>query len=191
MQATTLEGGFGNAPLDSARAFRQIMTAVAQPGIINDVVGATPPAPLSVAAGVVLLTLCDPDTPVFLTPEFDTDDVRAWITFHTSAPLVDAAKASFAVGSWGDLPIADFAIGTSEYPDRSATLIVEVALLNPEGAELRGPGIKGKATLSLPDTAAFQENAALFPLGLDFVFTCQNRLAALPRTTKVNAIKVS
>ena len=187
MQTATLEGGFANAPIDAAHAFRQIMTAMAQPGVINNVKGAKPPAPLSIAAGVVLLTLCDPDTPVYLTPQFDTSEIRSWITFHTGAPIVDANAASFAVGAWGDLPLTDFAIGTAEYPDRSATIVVEVPSLTTEGATLRGPGIKHKASLSLPDVSAFQKNAALFPLGLDFVFTCENSVAALPRTTKVTA----
>ncbi|MDO6591067.1 phosphonate C-P lyase system protein PhnH [Loktanella sp. D2R18] len=186
MQAAILEGGFVEAPIDSARAFRQIMTAMAQPGTINEVTGALPPAPLSIAAGVVLLTMCDPETPVFLTPKFDTDEVRAWITFHTGAPFTAANNAAFAVGAWGDLPLNEFSIGSSEYPDRSATLIVETDHLSVTGATLRGPGIKDTATLSLPDAQAFQNNALLFPLGLDFIFTCQSDLAALPRTTKVS-----
>jgi alpha-D-ribose 1-methylphosphonate 5-triphosphate synthase subunit PhnH len=186
MQAAILEGGFLEAPTDSARAFRQIMTAMAQPGTINEVAGAQPPAPLSIAAGVVLLTMCDPETPVFLTPAFDTDDVRAWITFHTGAPFAAANGATFAVGAWDDLPLHDFAIGTSEYPDRSATLIVEMSGLTKQGATLRGPGIKDLAMFALPEVRAFQENALLFPLGLDFIFTSQSDLAALPRTTKVS-----
>ena len=43
------------------------------------------------------------------------------------------------------------------------------------------------ARLNLPDTAAFRANRALFPLGLDFCFTAAERLAALPRSTKVEA----
>ena len=40
--------------------------------------------------------------------------------------------------------------------------------------------------LSLPEVPAFQANSAMFPLGLDFIFTCGDRLAALPRTTEVS-----
>lgn len=83
-------------------------------------------------------------------------------------------------------PLSSYPIGTSEYPDRSATLIVESADLAASGARLTGPGIKEEAQLSLPDLAAFQSNRALFPLGLDFIFTCGDRLAALPRSTKVS-----
>ena len=34
--------------------------------------------------------------------------------------------------------------------------------------------------------ARFFDDAALFPRGLDFIFTCGDRLAALPRSTKVS-----
>lgn len=186
MQAAALEGGFADVPVDAAHAFRQIMNAMARPGLICDVAGVAPPAPLSVAAGVVILTLCDPDTPVYLSPGSDNAAVRAWITFHTGAPFCSPVEAQFAVGVWDELPIDAFALGTAEYPDRSTTLIVERPSLDATGATLRGPGIKDQAALNLPTLDVFQANAALFPLGLDFIFTCQSRLAALPRTTKVS-----
>ena len=186
MQGAALEGGFTDVPVQSAQSFRQIMTAMAQPGTICDVTGAQPPAPLSQAAGVVILTLCDPETPVFLAPSVDTLAVRTWITFHTGAPFTQAAQATFAVGIWDEMPLAVFPVGTADYPDRSTTLIVELSGLTATGATLCGPGIKDTARLSLPDVSAFQRNARLFPQGLDFMFTCQNRLAALPRTTRVS-----
>ena len=73
-------------------------------------------------------------------------------------------------------------IGTAEYPDRSATLIVEMPELAHAGATLLRTGHQGCRRLSLPERGAFGRNAALFPLGLDFFFTCGDRLAALPRT---------
>ena len=54
MQAHALEGGFTDAPIDAARAFRGLMTAMARPGTICDVSGATPPAPLGAAAGTAI-----------------------------------------------------------------------------------------------------------------------------------------
>jgi len=93
----------------------------------------------------------------------------------------------FAVGKWDALaPLAVYPLGTSEYPDRSATLIVECSELAASGATLTGPGIEETATLSLPELEAFQANRTLFPLGLDFILTCGERLAALPRSTEVS-----
>lgn len=189
MNASVLKGGFANAPVDAAHAFRAAMTVMARPGVIEEVAGAVPPAPMSIATGVLLLTLCDPETPIALCGAHDCEDVRAWIAFHIGAPIVAAGKAMFVLGTWEAVqPLDAYAIGTPEYPDRSATLIVEMDALGPEGAVLRGPGIKDVAALSLPDLAPFQRNAVLFPLGLDFFFCAGSRLAALPRTTRVEAV---
>jgi alpha-D-ribose 1-methylphosphonate 5-triphosphate synthase subunit PhnH len=186
MEARVLEGGFADLPVDASHAFRALMTAMARPGEIVQVAGARPPAPMSVAAGVVVLTLCDPETPIYLAPGHDTPQIRDWITFHTGAPFAKSQGAMFALGTWAELPVSDFQIGTAAYPDRSATVIVERPTLSNEGAVLNGPGIKDHATLSLPETAIFQTNTTYFPLGLDFIFTCNDRLAALPRTTRVS-----
>ena len=45
MQADALSGGFANAPIDAAHAFRHIMQVMAEPGRIETVTGGTPPAP--------------------------------------------------------------------------------------------------------------------------------------------------
>ncbi len=186
MQAETLTGGFDNPAIQSAHAFRKVMEAMARPGAIYDISGAEPPAQLSRAAGSILLTLCDTDTPVYLAGDADDPAVRAWLAFHTGAPLTGPSHCMFAIGTWDALaPLSSYPIGTSEYPDRSATLIVECAELAPSGATLQGPGIKSQAALSLPDIEAFQINRTLFPLGLDFILTSGSQLAALPRTTVV------
>jgi alpha-D-ribose 1-methylphosphonate 5-triphosphate synthase subunit PhnH len=186
MQTEALEGGFSDPAIQSARAFRGVMSAMACPGQIERIEGAAPPAPLSPAAGTVLLTLCDADTPLYLAGAADCAAVRQWIAFHIGAPLTGPGHCAFAVGTWDALmPLAAYPVGTSEYPDRSATLIVECDRLEQNGATLSGPGIRTTTQLSLPETAAFADNRALFPLGLDFIFTCGADVAALPRTTEV------
>jgi alpha-D-ribose 1-methylphosphonate 5-triphosphate synthase subunit PhnH len=181
-----LDGGFTDAPRDAAHAFRAAMSPWRGRAGSSGSSGARPPAPLSVAAGTLILTLCDPETPVHLAGAHDTGEVRGWIAFHTGAPVVGRAQAAFAVGTWEALlPLDGYRIGEAEYPDRSATLIVEMAALAAEGATLTGPGIRDTARLSLPETEAFRRNARLFPLGLDFFLTAGDRVAALPRTTRV------
>ncbi|NDW53679.1 phosphonate C-P lyase system protein PhnH [Aliiroseovarius sp. PrR006] len=183
---SAMQGGFNNVPTEAARQFRAIMNAIARPGRIETLGGATPPAPMSVAAGVIVLTLCDPDTGLHLAGDHDTPDIRAWVQFHTGAPFVPAENANFAIGRWEALsPLTIYAHGTPEYPDRSATLIIEMDALSTDGAILTGPGIEDSASLSLPEIEALKTNALLFPLGLDFFFCADTRLASLPRTTKV------
>ena len=184
---THFSGGFSDAPVDAAHAFRAVMTVMARPGEIRDLSGGVPPKPLSIAAGTLLLTLCDPETGIYLAEAFDTPEIRQWLTFHTGAPLVAAPDADFAVGSWQDLvPLSQYRVGTAEYPDRSCTLIVEMDGLSQSGAALRGPGIRDVAALSLPAISEFQTNAMFYPLGLDFFFTSGAQVAALPRSTQVS-----
>jgi alpha-D-ribose 1-methylphosphonate 5-triphosphate synthase subunit PhnH len=187
--AHLLSGGFADAPVQSARAFREVLEAIARPGTIRRVEGAAPPAPLSVAAGVALLTLTDSTTRLHLAGAADCPDLRDWIAFHIGAPLVAAEQADFALGTWEALqPVARFSVGQPDYPDRSATLIVEQGWLTNHGPALTGPGIETVAWLNLPETAAFRANRALFPLGFDTIFTSGDRIAALPRSTRVEAI---
>jgi len=184
-----LSGGFAQAAEQSAHAFRAALSVLSQPGTIQTLAGAAPPAPLSVAAGVLVLTLCDDTTPLHLAGRHDCAALRDWISFYCGAPLVRAQDAVFALGDWAALqPVDRFAAGSPEYPDRSVTLIVEMAALAAMGAVLRGPGIAGLAHLSLPEVAAFQANRARFPLGFDCFFTQGNRAAALPRSTRVEAV---
>jgi alpha-D-ribose 1-methylphosphonate 5-triphosphate synthase subunit PhnH len=186
MTMTHLDGGFADAPRDVAHAFRAALQAMARPGRIETVTGVSPPAPCSVAAGALIMTLCDTTTPLYLAPSHGCDALRDWITFHTGAPLTGPQDAAFALGAWNDLaPVDRFSVGTPDYPDRSATLIVELAGLTNTGATLTGPGIEARAHLSLPDLAAFQHNRRRFPLGFDTYFTCGDRLAGLPRSTRV------
>ena len=187
MQAETLTGGFAHPALDAALAFRAVMEAMARPGTIQKTTGATAPAPVSQAAGCVLLTLCDANTPIYLAGASDTPEVRQWIAFHTGAPFSGPATCHFALGTWDDLmPLSQYPIGTPEYPDRSTTLIVETGALSQEGATLQGPGIETSASLALPDVAILQANHRHFPLGCDFIFTAGGALAALPRSTEVS-----
>lgn len=187
--ADGLAGGFAEGAIDAAHAFRAALTALSQPGTIVSVAGAVPPAPLSVAAGVLILTLADDTTPLHLAGAHDCAAVRRWIAFHTGAPIVAAGAAQLAVGGWAALqPVDRFAIGSAEYPDRSATLIVEMAALHPAGARLRGPGIADAAHLSLPETAAFRANRQNFPCGFDVFLTAGDRLAGLPRSTDVEDV---
>jgi alpha-D-ribose 1-methylphosphonate 5-triphosphate synthase subunit PhnH len=188
MDATRFEGGFTNAPVDSAHAFRAALSALSRPGRVEVLDRARPPAPLSVAAGTLILTLCDAETPVHLAGVHDCAAVRDWITFHSSAPFAGAAEAMFAIGAWDALlPLSTYATGTPDYPDRAATLIVETEGVALAPMILSGPGIRTTATADLPAALLTARERAGFPLGLDFFFTHGTAVCALPRTTRLEA----
>ena len=189
MTPDALIGGFTDAPVQASHAFRAALNALSRPGQIETLHGGSAPAPLSSAAATLAVTLFDGTTPVHLAGAYDIPALRDWITFHTGAPLVDAGAASFAIGTWEALhPVQRFPIGLPDYPDRAATLIVEMPTLAAHGARLSGPGIETESFLSLPETAAFRVNRALFPLGFDCFFTAGAQVAGLPRSTIVEDI---
>lgn len=180
---TDLSGGFADPARDGARAFRAIMDAMARPGRIVTVDLARAPG-CSPAAAAALLTLCDGETPLHLAAP--AEGLRDWVAFHCAAPDAPKERCLFALGPWRALaPLDPYPVGTPDYPDRSATLIVEMPALTADGPTLRGPGIDGAATLSLPDADALRLNHARFPLGLDLILCAGDRLACLPRSTEV------
>jgi alpha-D-ribose 1-methylphosphonate 5-triphosphate synthase subunit PhnH len=192
-----LSPGFAEPVLDAQAAFRATLDAMSRPGRIEELAARMhPPAGVDAATAAACLTLLDGDTPVWLAPHVAADRVAAWIAFHTGAPLsASAADAAFVVVlDAGALPALDgFDWGTDEEPQRGATLIVQVPVLTGEGGwSLSGPGIATRATLrvgGLPEAFAAQRRAmnGAFPRGLDILFTSGARLAALPRTTLLEA----
>ena len=188
--ADTLAGGFAAPPEEGARAFRALLDAMARPGRVVTLAGAAPPAPASAAAGAALLVLTDRTTRLWLAPSHDTAALRAWVAFHTGAPVIaDPAEADFALGDWaGMLPLGRFATGTPEYPDRGATLIVDRAAFAGAPVRLTGPGIAGEARAILPDPAILATRTPQFPQGIDIIWTAGAEAMALPRSTRVEAL---
>ena len=189
-----MQTAFADPVLDSQRTFRAVLEAMAHPGRIGDVGGSVaPPPPVGAASAAVALTLCDFETTLWADPSLDAF-ARAWLCFHTGAPLVkDPGRAAFAlVVDIAHLPpLGAFYCGSDERPDGSATVIVQVdALEAGAGVRLTGPGIVDECFLTaqgVPDVwwAELSENRALFPRGVDVVLAAGSRLAALPRTTRV------
>ena len=189
MDASSLSGGFVDHSVQSATAFRALLQAMARPGLIFAVKGAEPPPPLSIAAGVAVLTLCDADTMIYLAPSVDNDDIRAWIAFHTGAPFASPRVADFAIGKWDELiEIKDFPLGDDEYPDRSATLICALPALITGKTRLTGPGIKEAHWLDLPDGGDEMRRVDLYPCGRDLILTAGDQLSALPRSIRLEVI---
>ncbi|WP_048648257.1 phosphonate C-P lyase system protein PhnH [Nitratireductor soli] len=191
-----IEGGFKNPVFDAQSMFRAVMQALAEPGTVHRGIALTrPPAPLTPEAAGVALTLCDQDTPVWLDPALRAEEaVGTWLAFHTGAPLANTpadAHFIFVADAENLIGLENFAQGTQEYPDRSATLVLQVKSLT-GGAELvlEGPGIESRARLSphpMPRHFARQwaQNRARFPRGIDIVLVSREGLAALPRTTRI------
>jgi alpha-D-ribose 1-methylphosphonate 5-triphosphate synthase subunit PhnH len=191
-----LPPGFADKVLSAQSTFRSVMEAMARPGTVQRIAAATgAPRPMMRGTAAIALTLFDHDTPVWLDPSMaETSEVTKWLKFHAGVPVVaDSLICGFAlIGEARALPpLERFAFGSNEYPDRSTTLILQVASLTQgESFELCGPGIDGtavlRATIEPVDLfARLAINAALFPRGIDIVLVHDDMVVAIPRTTRL------
>jgi alpha-D-ribose 1-methylphosphonate 5-triphosphate synthase subunit PhnH len=191
---SNLAPGLADPSHDAQQLFRAILAAASHPGRIVSLPAApVGPGSLSCAAAAYLLTLADRDTPVWLADDFDRPEVRDFLRFHAGAPIVAVrGDAAFAVlAATTPLPFEGFAIGSDAYPDRSATLVIDVPdLRGGPTRDWRGPGIEDRAHVAIAGMPeAFWQNCAnnhaLFPCGVDLVFTAGTELCALPRSIVV------
>jgi alpha-D-ribose 1-methylphosphonate 5-triphosphate synthase subunit PhnH len=188
-----LKPGLADPVHDSQRIFRGLLDAMAQPGRrVALGAGIEAPQPLDPATAAAALTLADYDTPAWIDWIADTPQVRSYLKFHCGCPIVERSQeAVFAVISDPEnMPrLALFAQGLDQYPDRSATLLLQVPSLEAgPGVTLRGPGIRETARVApagLPDWFwnDWRLNAGQFPLGVDIFLTCGEAVIGLPRST--------
>jgi alpha-D-ribose 1-methylphosphonate 5-triphosphate synthase subunit PhnH len=192
---STLLPGFLEPVAQSQICFRLIMTATACPGTLARFEGVpTPPAGLNKAAGACLLTLIDPETPLWLDPGLKGGDIPSWLRFHTGAPVTNIhSEAAFALVAPSDtaLELSQFHQGDAKYPDRATTVIIMVPSL--EGGPiltLRGPGIQTQTFIAPQGLSAvfWEERAQLvahFQFGIDLMVCADDQLISIPRTTRI------
>ncbi len=201
-QASTLQG-FAHPVFDSQCMFRAAAMAMAQPGqprVIGDTAGRPLQLPhiegVHAASLALLLALADLDTPIWLDERLLEGHLPAYLRFHTGADITPERQvASFALfaAAYEGSYTTDFAIGLEAYPERSATLLVQVADFT-SGAprRMRGPGIETTETFRIAGLgpqfwSEWQLNQALYPCGLDVMLTAGHALLGLPRSVREEA----
>ena len=187
--------GFTDKVTDSQASFRALMDAFSHPAVSRDFPTHTSSWGAMPASNVtLLLTLVDQDTAIWLDqPYADDDELRALIAFYCGAPIVtEPERAAFAfladaerIGEFGR-----FSQGDSDFPDRSATLVVQTRALLRGPHFFAGPGVPepqgfGAEGLSVDFAAQWRRNRDSFPLGLDFVFVTKTEVVALPRSLRL------
>ncbi len=191
-----LATGFDNPVHQSQQVFRHVLQAMSRPGLVVTLPDSriAPNNGLSAAATQIALALLDFETPVWL--DSAASESREFLAFHCGCPITDAAeRAQYLL--FGKAQAFDrttqIHIGTDEHPEQAATVIIDVAgILNDGGQRLIGPGIDGVIELEVAGAPAslwqrVADNATLFPRGVDLILTSGNRLAALPRSTRLEA----
>jgi alpha-D-ribose 1-methylphosphonate 5-triphosphate synthase subunit PhnH len=191
-----LAPAFDDPALASQTVFRTVMEALARPGQARPLPSAlSVPPPLSRTAAAVALTLLDYETPFWLDPALDAaSEAATWLKFHTGAPqTAESGQAAFAfISDPAAMPAFEtFSPGSLEYPDRSTTLVMQVASFGDgEALAFSGPGIAGTTSFSaqplpLDFRARLIANRELFPRGVDLILVSEAAVAALPRSVRV------
>jgi alpha-D-ribose 1-methylphosphonate 5-triphosphate synthase subunit PhnH len=189
-----IQAGFEHQAYGSQSVFRVALDSLSHPGRVFTVPIETelPRAGYPTSAAL-LLALLDSDTCVWVSPLLAQSDAAQWLRFHTGCQVVaDPSAAQFLWIEQSDAmpPINTLALGSDEYPEQSATCVIEVQTFDTQeqGLLLQGPGIPEKRFLGitgLPDYFALQwvQNHALFPRGIDVLLTTKTQVVGLPRST--------
>ncbi|MEM9904932.1 MAG: phosphonate C-P lyase system protein PhnH [Cyanobacteria bacterium P01_D01_bin.44] len=191
MLVTSLPG-FQDSVHDAQRAFRQLLQALARPGLTGTIsTQLTPPTGLTLSCAAACLTLFDLETAVWLQLEFN-QSVASWLRFHTGCPMVATpAQADFAVvADPSAMPeLGAFKAGSATDPEASATILIQVeGLTNGIPVEVRGPGIQETVEIApqlpSPFWQQWQHNHQQYPLGIDVFLFADDAVMGLPRTTQ-------
>ncbi|MVA12303.1 phosphonate C-P lyase system protein PhnH [Agrobacterium vitis] len=174
---------------EDRKAYRNLLQAFAYPGKMMSVRGG------HLAHAAILMTLADTTTPVWIDEGFAEIKANA-----TKAQLPSASRVNcvFALCSGERFNGFDgFPVGTLVDPHLSTTMLIEVvSLTGGEPWRLAGPGVgpngASLAPIGLPKMfpAAWAQNNALYPLGIDVIFTAGELCACLPRSIRLEIADV-
>lgn len=187
----TLLASFSHPVADAQRAFRRILKAMSEPGVMVSLPTLPAWGNASCAATAVMMTLVDRETPLWIDDALRDDALLSNLRFHTGAPITDSMDAPFALlHAKSSIGIDRFSPGDNVSPEKSSTLIIDVtALSGGLTLRLRGPGLQERRAIApqLPESVLhyLRDRHHRFPQGIDLIFTCGENMMALPRSTDV------
>jgi alpha-D-ribose 1-methylphosphonate 5-triphosphate synthase subunit PhnH len=194
--------GFADSTAQSQVVFRSALDAMARPGTPVSIPAASLVSPTPgthAAAASVLLALLDQDCALWLSPTLANGPAAAWLRFHTGCQMEqDCSKADFVwAASIAELPpLHQLKQGSAEYPDQSATCVVNVtgwraaAGSEAEVVSLRGPGVRDVLTLAVDgmDASFVQRHHAMqahAPCGVDIFCCAGDAVLGFPRSVRL------
>lgn len=182
--------GLSNPTHDAQQWFRQLLLAMSEPGtcITNESISKW--GRLSSASVATLLTLCDAQTSVYLSPSMADDKITRSVQFHTQATLSEAKNAQFAFITADEFVADTFNQGDETFPEQSTTVVIQLdSLTQGQSLTLSGAGIKTSKNITPLLSPAllrhYLEQSKHYPLGIDTLLVCKHQLLAIPRSTRV------
>ena len=187
--------GLKDPVFDSQRIFRRLVRAMSLPGTVVTIAGIELPAFEGVmpASAAILMALADRETAVWIDDGLCPSGISDYLRFHTAAAAAKQREdAVFALidGRSGGSAFDGFNPGTDEYPDRPATVIVQVeAFGTGEAKIIDGPGIKERREISVQGLAAgfwpqWTANQGKYPRGVDLFLVSGLDVLGLPRSVR-------
>jgi len=194
--------GFSDATAQSQIVFRRALDAMARPGTPVSIPAASLVSPTPgtrAAAASLLLALLDQDCTLWLSPTLADGPAAAWLRFHTGCQIEqECYKADFVwAASIAELPpLKQLKQGSAEYPDQSATCVVDVtawraaAASEADAVSLRGPGVRDVLTLAVDgmDAGFVQQHHAMqahAPCGVDIFCCAGDAVLGFPRSVRL------
>lgn len=185
---------------DTQTAFRSIMQALARPGQLQKLDAMkklNPPKPLNAATACIGLTLMSQDS-LFHVEEQQFPQGKEYFSVNTSARFCEISEAAFLYiqGQDSTATIAKAHTGLLEYPETSATVIIDVMAMSEEpmadalALNMQGPGVLDEKTVFIkginPEILGMiQAKNGEYPLGIDvFMTDKKNQVLGIPRTNQ-------
>ncbi|UPW17243.1 phosphonate C-P lyase system protein PhnH [Agarivorans sp. TSD2052] len=196
-----IEAGFDHSVHQAQQCFREVLKALSEPGTLVRLAHHSGFAPLNAASSQVIMSLCDQQTAVYLSPalaktsEHSIEHAVHNLAFHNSIAATPLEQADFAViCGQQSVNLQALKAGCDSSPEHGATLLVQTEGFNTGPVfRISGPGIKQRLEIQLGQLSESLIDYLLkpsrrYPLGLDFMFCHQQSLVAISRTTKLELI---
>ncbi len=183
---------------ESQEIFREILNAMANPGTIKLIEASiTVPENIHKSSAIIGFVLLNSDVSFCLSPY--SKELEAYLISNTSSASKPAQDADFIFsnGHADSVEVIKTAkIGHSEYPEDSASLILDVEKISEKAFDncttliLRGPGIKTKRELHVTGLSqevleCINEENIEFPLGVDVYLSDKGQnIVCIPRSVK-------
>ena len=202
---STIPAGFADYAQTSQKVYRAALQALSYPGRLIDLDhdASTPKDTNRVVAGL-LSALLDSETSLWCSSKDQLIQACEWLQFHTDCAVLESSEqADFLwIKNIEEFPeIERIKTGTDQYPDRSATCIIEVPSLSQKSIDfftLKGPGIQFTSELHVKGwskeiykklLSIWTQNHQLFPCGIDLYLSDGQHLIGLPRSTQLSYLE--
>jgi len=175
----------------SQGTFRAIFAAMERPGQLVTI-HQNPDAPdiFNWASAATCLTLLERETPVWIDIDQQNSAV-SWLQYRCQSSVVtEPCMANFAIVTQPvNMPDLEFfRVGTYDHPENATTVLVQVDDILPDAdCKSFGLGIDQRPQLELRGLPEhfwhqWRQLSGRHPLGIDVFITCEDVLAALPKS---------